>query len=478
MMKYALILSTAFTLTACETFREYVMPGNPSGVENMDMTSVDSKFYQAQKPVSAWWDEFNDITLSDLVDQSLKTNLDVRIALANLAEARALRSAVGYDRFPTVTSDASYARTMASRETSGTAQLGDRYRDSYEAGFDASWELDLFGRVSNRIKAQQALEEASVADLQAVYVTVTAEVARNYMELRGSQYQLDIAKRNARNQRETYNITRKLVEGGRGNKLDTSRARTQLDLTLATIPPLETRTSAAINRLSVLTGQIPDALRADLTTKQALPTLPVSVAIGDASALLKRRPDIYAAERTLAAATANYNIAVAELFPSVNLVGSIGYVATNLSSFGASALAGSIGPSLSWRAFDLARARSEIKASDARSMAALASYEKIVLEALEETQTALTEFRNEEERRRILQSAARAAKNAAYIARQRYNEGVDDFLTVLDSERVLLDAESSLAVSETTSATDLVAVYKALGGGWMAVADIEETDVE
>lgn len=466
-----------FFLTGCETFRTYATPRNPDGLEQIDFASQDSKFWVAQKPVAAWWDEFDDPMLSNLITMAFHENLDVQIAMANLMESRAISGGVEYDKFPTVSTNASYARTLSPDGTDTNVQSSNRYNDNYRGGFDAVWEVDLFNRVSNRIKAQKAIENVSVADLRGVYVSIAAEIARNYMELRGTQYQLDIAQRNVKNQRQTYNMTQKIAEGGRGNALGTSRAKTQLNLTSATIPPLETRISAAIHRLSVLTGQIPNALRDDLGVKQNLPTLPITVAVGDAASLLKRRPDINAAVQQLMAATANYNLSVAELFPSINLIGSIGYVATNLSSFGASALAGSMGPSLDWRVFDLGRVRSEIKASDARSLAALAAYEKAVLEALEETQTALTEFRNEESRRRILQSAARAAKDAAYIAKQRYNEGVDAFIAVLDAERVLLSAESALAVSETNAATDLVAVYKALGGGWMA-ADEEDKHID
>lgn len=466
MKKIAPVLIMSAALAACQTFRDYTEPVNPAGTEQTNLSAENAAFFKsAQAPVAAWWNEFDDPQLGELVEKSLDTNLDVRIALANLFEARSISRKTGFDRFPTVTSGASFDRQLNSQETPA-GQFNERVQNNYEAGFDAVWELDLFGRVSERIAAQEALEDSALADLQDIYVTVTAEVARTYIELRGAQYRLDIAERNAANQHETYDLTRRLSLGGRGTALDTSRAKTQLDLTRSSIPPLKAEVTAAINRLSVLTGQVPDALRGELSGKKPLPSLPVSVAVGDASSLLKRRPDIRSAERELAASVAQYNVAATDLFPTVNIVGSLGFIATNLGSFGATALAGTLGPSLNWRAFDLGRVRAEVNQADARSEAALARYERTVLRALEETQTALSDFTSEEERRATLQDAARSSQQAALIARQRYDLGADGFLDVLDAERTQLQAEDALAGSEISAALDLITIYKALGGGW------------
>lgn len=458
--------------------REYAAPNEPRGSENVDLTFYDDERYQVIEPISNWWTEFDDPILANLVEQSLKSNLDVRVAIANLNEARAIAREVGFDRYPTVTASAAYARQLNTQETGGAGGAPDRTRNSYDMGLDAFWEIDLLGRVSEAIDAQRALEEATQADLRQVYVTVTAEVARTYIALRGAQYRLEIARRNEKNQNDTFLLTQKLMDGGRGTILDTSRAQTQVELTRATVPEFEAQVTAAINRLAVLTGRVPDNLESELAGVKPLPNLPLSVDVGGVDSLLRRRPDIKSAERVLAARVAQYNIEVTELFPTVDLIGALGFVTPNFGDIASTALQGNIGPVINWRAFDLGRVRADIDAADAVSQAALANYEQTVLLALEETQTALSDFKREEARREILQRATRSAKKAATIARQRYNQGVDDFLDVLDAEATLLQAEDALAQSETNAALDLISIYKALGGGWQVVRQGHSSDPE
>ena len=465
----AALTAITVTLGGCgmsmKDMTDYITPSFLDRAEDVQFDH-DAK-YRAAAPVAAWWREFDDPLLAALVEQSLDTNLDIRRAMANLREARAIASRTGFDRFPTVTADASYARQRLSEGGVSGGAVQDRTLDVYETGFDALWELDLFGRVSQRIAAAEALEASAEADLKRIYVSIAAEVARTYIELRGAQYRLDIAERNTENQQETYDLTMKLANGGRATALDTARAQTQLDLTRASIPPLHAEVQAAIHRLSVLTGQVPDALSADLSTRKTLPSLPVSVNIGDVSGLLKRRMDVEVAAQNLRSAVASYNLSTAEIFPEVNLTGAIGYAATDFDQIGtSSALQWAIGPTISWRAFDMGRVRAEIERDDARAMAAVADYEQTVLRALEDVQTSLSDFTREEERRVILRQAAESAAEAARIARVRFDQGADGFLDVLDSERVLLDAEDSLAQSEISAALDMIGIYKALGGGW------------
>lgn len=463
-MRTALLVSMiSLSLAGCLSFRDYQQPITDTTVSATELAPQDYQFASAQQPVIEWWKEFNDQQLESLVTQSLKTNLDVRIAYANLIEARAVTRSISSDRYPSVNANGGYSRNLYSEETPSS---GVRAADNYQAGFDSSWELDVFGRISAQISSQVAQEQAVLANLQQVYVTVAAEVARNYFELRGAQYRLDIAQRNANNQAETYALTEDMMNAGRASALDVSRAKTQLSLTQSLIPPLQAQITASINSLSVLTGQVPDALRDSLSVAQPLPSLPLSVAVGNTQDMLERRPDIRAAERVLAASVSNYNVSVSSLFPTVNLIGSLGFISTNLSTFGISALAGSIGPSLTWQVFDRDRLYAQIDQADARSQAALASYEKTVLSALEETQTALSNFSHEEDRRRQLQEAAASAQNSVTMAKQRFDYGYDSFIDVLDAERTLLNAEDSLANSEISAILNLLAVYKALGGGW------------
>jgi outer membrane protein, multidrug efflux system len=411
-----------------------------------------------------WWRGFNDAQLNQLVDLALVTNHDLRIATARLREARALRSETTFDRYPTVTAQTSYTRERASEVL---APLGDRDIELYEARFDASWELDFFGRVRRSIEASSAQVEAAEANRQDVTVILLAEVARNYFELRGTQNRLAVARRNAENQRETLDLTIALLEGGRGTELDTSRAEAQLTSTLATIPPLEAAIKRAIYRLGVLIGQQPATLDAELTAPSPLPALPTLVALGSPADLLRRRPDIRVTERNLATATANVGVATADLFPRVTLAGSLGIQAGSFSGLGQGGSdTFTVGPGIFWAAFDLGRVRARIRAADARTEAALAQYEQRVLLALEETDGTLIDFNRQQARRDLLRASAQASEKATSLARLRYQSGVADFLTVLDAERTLLESQDRLADSETLTATSLVAVYKALGGGW------------
>lgn len=470
MRKLLLISVAAISMQSCADFRDYTAPEKPAGLEQTDLTDADTqRFKQAQEPVATWWKEFDDPQLAELVDQSLKTNLDVRFALANLSEARAVARQAGFDRFPTITASTSYEGQLNSQATP-SGSFTARKQNDFRGGFDAVWELDFLGRVSEQIDSQEALADAAIADLENVYVSVTAEVARTYIDLRGTQFRLNIAERNAANQQKTYNLTKQLLDGGRGTALDVSRAATQLDITRANIPSLKAEVTASINALSVLTGQVPDALRESLQISKPLPSLPESIAVGSIEDLLKRRPDIRAAERELAASVAQYNVNVTNLFPTVSLTGSLGFVSSIFSNIGTSAVAGTIGPTISWRAFDLGRVYAEIDQADAKSRQALVTYEKTVLYALKETQTSLSDFSREDERRVILHKAAKSAHKSADIARQRFDQGVDGFLDVLDAERTLLEAEDTLAISEANTALNLIRIYKALGGGWQIVA--------
>jgi multidrug efflux system outer membrane protein len=337
----------------------------------------------------------------------------------------------------------------------------------YSAGFDAFWEIDFFGRVRRDIEASRDEVDAQEAGLRDIGVSVIAEVARNYFELRGLQNQLAVAQKNAENQAQTLEITQARLDIGRGTELDTSRASAQLNTTRARIPLQETAIKRAIHRLGVLTGQAPGALTATLSQPRPIPKLPETIAVGSPAELLRRRPDIRIAERTLAASTARIGVATADLFPRVTFVGTLSLEASTLSGLGATGSdAYSLGPRISWAALDLGRVYARIKAADASAEANLAQYEQTVLNALEETENALVAYNRERNRRALLATAAQASEKAHRLAHLRFEEGIADFLTVLDSETRLLEDQSQLALSETATATALIAVYKALGGGW------------
>ena len=438
-------------------------------------TKVDAAFGNAGQPNVAtnqtaltWWQGFNDARLNALVTQAFASNQDLRIAAARVREARALRSEAILNLAPIVHANASYNRSVASVDSEPFALSRDqRTLGLYNTGFDATWEVDIFGRVRRSVEAATAEVALAEANRRDVLVTLAAELARNYFDLRGTQQQLKVFRRNADTQRETVELTLSKFRAGRTTELDVARARTQLDSTLAVIPPLEALLKRDIHRLGVLTGQQPTALESELAPPAPLPAMSVLVNIGNPADLLRRRPDINAAERALAAATAGIGVETADLFPRLTFNGKIGLESSQIAGLardGGDTY--SFGPHLTWAALDLGRVRARITASRARADAELASYEKAVLTALEETENSLVEFGRERERRDHLNAASRNAREAFDLARQRYDGGVTDFLVVLDAERTLLDIEAQLAQSETRTATALVAIYKAMGGGW------------
>ena len=438
-------------------------------------TSVANSFANAPTNVvsldegalATWWKGLNDARLDRLVDRAITNNHDLRIATANLKQARALRRLTTFDLAPTVQANAGYANSLLSKAAALPSTPRDaREIELYDASFDATWELDLFGRVRRSVQAASAQVGSVEATRFDMLVSVIAEVARNYFELRGVQNQLAVARKNADVQTETLKITQSRLDGGRGTDFDVARSRSLLNLTLSTIPPLEAAIQKTIYRIAVLTGQQPTALITELSTPEPLPSTMPTLPLGDPAALLRRRPDIRAAERSLAAATARIGVATGDLFPRVTFIGSVGFQADTFAGLGKSGGdKWNFGPRITWAALDLGRVQARIKAADARTEAALASYERTVLTALEETEGALVDFGREQSRRQFLQTSAEASQKAADLAHQRYEGGVTDFLSVLDAERTLLEAQDRLASSQTLTATAFVAVYKALGGG-------------
>ena len=435
---------------------------------------VDAHFVNAGEPgfaegdtVQHYWQAFADPLLSELVDDAVAHNKDLAAAAANLRAARAQARLAGFDLYPTVTFAGGYSKNLDYAQELPGYDLHDRQFDTAQAGFDALWELDLFGRVRRNVEAARGDLGAADANVRDAKVSVIAEVARNYFILRGLQDQLSLTLRNADNQFNTLKLTRNRLDAGRGNELDTSRAEAQWQTTVASIPSLQATVATTIYRLSVLTGREPAALNDRLSPQSAIPELPAINSIGSPEVLLRRRPDVRVAERRLAAATARIGVATGDLFPKVTFSGEVGYAAPTFGVLGDSpSRFYSFGPSISWAAFDLGRVRSRITTAKEQTNAALASYESAVLGALEDTEGSLITYGRAQSRRDALQVAAAASDKASLLARKRFEGGLIDFLEVLDAERTALSAELLLSQSRTDAATSLVAVYKALGAGW------------
>jgi multidrug efflux system outer membrane protein len=423
--------------------------------------------YSHASTQTEFWQQFNDPVLDGMVNDSLAANYDLRIALGRLVQARALRNESRFDLAPTVTASGGYTKQRTPAAEDPFFGGGAYTTKLYDAGFDATWELDFFGGVRRGIQARNAELEGEVANLHDAQVSVIAEVARNYFELRGEQTQLAVARANVKNQQQVLALAQAQREAGSGTDLDVARAQSQLSTTLSTIGPLEAAVARSIHRLGVLTGRDPDALTGILSAAHELPPLPLIVPVGTPGELLRRRADIRSAERNLAASTALVGVAVANLFPKVSFSGSLGYGAAAPAGFGA---AGSqsytIGPRITWAAFDLGRVRAQVAGARAGAVIALDQYHQTVLNALEETEDALVTHARDRDQLRNDEDAARASATAAKLAEIRYRGGIIDFLSVLDAERTELQTEDALAQSRTETATSLIAVYKALGGGW------------
>jgi multidrug efflux system outer membrane protein len=408
-----------------------------------------------------WWKEFDDPVLEQLETSALASNHDVRIAVARVDQARALFDDVKRDRYPTVTTDASVDR----REQVIPGFTDEPIKTStYRAGFDAFWEIDVFGRVRSAIRAAAADAESFDATLADVRVVVAAEVARNYFELRGLQQQLAVLDRSLANQRETLRLTQVRRDAGYGEEQDVASAAARVAAIEASVPPVRSQLAEREHRLAVLTAVRPGQLTVDLAPRPYSP-LAKPLPLGDPTALLRNRPDIRAAERRLAASAAREGVAAADLFPRITLTGFLGLIAGRGSMFGTSdSRAWAVTPALGWSAFDLGSARARLRGAEASTREALASYDQTVLRALEETENALVSYREQQERLVKLNDQVRESTRAASIARTRYREGVADFLALLDAERTALQAEDEVAAAEAGVFTSAVAIYKALGG--------------
>ena len=460
-MRNALLLSgLAALLAACAVGPDYRAPET----EATPFVAAQAAAVSEQPFEAAWWEQFQDPVLDGLIERALTDDLDLKIAVARVEESRAYLGASRRDRWPGVVAEVSGTESKQQQPLFTTDRIDSK---SYDAGLATFWELDLFGRVRRGVEAAGADADAAVADLRDAQVLIAAEVARNYVELRGAQKRLSVARQNLGYQRETLELTRVRLELGRGSELDVASARARFAATEATIPPLVAAEQVAANRLAVLLGERPGALAAELSPREVAPHL-TTIAVDSPAALLQRRPDIRAAERALAAATARIGVAKADLFPRLTLSGFIGFVAGDASELGeSSSRAWSLSPVLSWAGLERGT-YAGVLVSEARTQAALAAYELTVLRALEETENAFVTYGSHRERLESVVEQAAASRTAAELARIQYREGALDFLRLLDAERTLLQAEDEVAAAEANLNASVVQIYKALGGGWEA----------
>lgn len=421
--------------------------------------------FTAASPEAAWWHEFGDPELDGLVTHALGANLDLAAAAARVHAARAVLVENRFDLAPHVPLTAGYSKADQQQPGFGTGRIP---VESDSLGFDMQWELDLFGHVRRSVEAAQAQLGAEQADLRGAQVSVAAEVARNYFELRGTQTRLDVARRNLLSESQTAQLTRIRYEGGRVTELDVERARARLAATEASIPPLEAQEKQAMYRLAVLLGLRPGTLDAELAPAP-IRAFATALPVGNTAALLQQRPDVRAAERRLALASARVGVATADLFPRVTVSGFVGFLSGNVGhlfslSGGDDARAWAVTPTVSWAALDYGSVRARLRGRQAELDAASAAYSQTVLLALEETENGFVGYAKEQAALASLTEQARASAHASEIAELQYRAGVTDFLTLLDAQRTQLEAEDAVVQSQTQVNVRAVAIYKALGG--------------
>lgn len=430
----------------------------------------DSRVLTEPASLQQWWDNFGDPQLSSLIRRALVANLDLQQATARIREARAALGVAGGWLWPEIEVTARHQRSSSGLGggTGSPMSVGTGgFRDFFQVGLDAAWELDLFGGRRRAVEAAGAELRAAVEDQRAVLVSLTGEVGTNYVILRGLQEQLRIAKDNLKVQEKTAEITRKRYQAGFVSGLDVANAQALVATTAAQIPQLEAAIQQIIYNLSVLLGQPPAALQEELLTPKAIPPVPPEIPVGLPSDLLRRRPDIRRAEAQLQAATARVGVAVAELFPKFFLTGSVGLAGSELQQLGRlKSNYWSFGPTVSWPLFAGGRLRWQVKLQEAVAEQVRLQYEKTVLTAFQEVESALVAYLKEQEHRRRLEEAVRNNRRALELAMQQYISGRTDFLNVLNAERSLYATEEALTLSTRTMSTNLIALYKALGGGW------------
>jgi len=476
-----LVIVLAAAPLGCSVGPNFTRPDPHVPAQWSATATTSSSLNTESQAVVTWWSTFQEPTLVSLIDRSTAANLDLRAAVLRITEARAEREVASAAFWPKVDANASYTRQRLSDTTTtgavftnfgnvtipGTPAINfPNPSNQFQLGGSASWEIDLFGRVRRSVEAANAELQASVEDQRAVLVSLCADVARNYIELRGAQLRRDVTQQTLATQSELYDLTRQRQAVGLTTDLDVANAGAQRDTTRALIPQLEREVTQDINQLSLLMGREPDTLRTELEAERPVPQVPPALPIGLPSDLARRRPDIREAEARLHAATARIGVAVGDLFPRLTLGASGGVQSQSASDLlkWASRF-GSIGPTFEMPLFDGSR-WATVRLQNVRAQEAALDYERTVLAALHEVENALVAYKADQDRGVSLAAAVEQSRDALNLARGRYESGVANFIDVLDAERTLQQNQLSLATNTTAISTDLVAVYRALGGGW------------
>jgi len=476
LLRGAACVATALVVAGCAVGPDFVRPDTPVPQRWAEAPEHDAPAAAS----SRWWQAFGDPQLDALVDRAVAANIDLAVAGARVREARASRKVASAPLFPWLDGGAGLSRQWQS-ENAGffgggpVGDVGSQPFNLYDVGFDASWEIDVFGGLRRSVEASDADLAASIEERNDVLLTLLGEVARNYVELRGFQRQLAVARGNVAAQEDTLVLTRARFAGGLASDLDVARAEAQVRTTSAQIPSLDTSVRQTIHRLGVLLGQEPGALLAELTPVAPIPPAPPGLPDGLPSDLVRRRPDIRRAEREIAATTARIGVATADLFPRFFLTGAAGLQSLEASDlFDGASKYWSIGPTIRWPIFQGGRIVGNIEVREAQQQQALLGYRQTVLGALEEVENAIVAYTRERDRRTTLSAAVDANQRAVDLANALYARGLTDFLDVLAAQGNLFLTQTQLAGSDAAVSSNLVALNKALGGGWQDLADVDQ----
>jgi len=487
MRSLSIKLALALLLCACTVGPDYRAP----------KVAVEESFGPATQPAATqpvaitagtmaaaqWWRNLGDPLLDKLMDRAVNSNLDVKIAAARVRQARAQLAYASGGQYPQINGDAGYSYNKLSKTASPYSAFNVPHfpwqYNQYQLGFDASWEMDFFGGVQRGVEAAQADLAASAADEQNVLLSVMAEVARNYVDLRGLQRRYAIDQESLASQKETLELTQDRRKRGVVTELDVAQATSQVAKTEAQLPLLRRGQSEAIHRIATLLGQQPEALTEELIRPQPIPVPPAEIAIGVPAELLRRRPDIRRAERQLAAATARIGQAKADLYPKFSLTGNFAMLSADTQRlFDWRSGTYGVGPTVTWPIFDADRLHRLMDIRSAEQEQALAIYSRTVLMALEEVHDAIVVLATEQQRHLALADAVAADQVAADVSQAQYRQGVVDFLNVLEAQRSLYESQDQLADSDRAVTTSLVALYKALAGGWEPVSPSQPTRID
>jgi NodT family efflux transporter outer membrane factor (OMF) lipoprotein len=462
----------ALTLLAggCTVGKDYTPPklDTPAAFAQLDgaSTLATTSDLPDEIKLAQWWEQLNDPTLTGLVQRGLGSNLDLRVAAERVREARALRGIAESGKFPTVNTSGTAQRQRGSENIGGPGTSDES--NFFDAGLDASWEIDVFGGIRRSVEASRADLQSVMEQERSVRVTLAAEIARNYVELRALQERQRVIDRSVQAQRDTVKLTQERLDAGIAPKLDVAQAQAQLATRLSQLPLVLAGQRAAVHRLSVLVGAAPGALMSELLeTQSSIPRAQMSLAAGLPSDLLRRRPDVRAAERRIAAAVARVGVAEADLFPKFSLTGSFGLQSDNTGDFpDLDSRRWAIGPSVRWNLFDGERLRRAKDAAASREQQSLLEYQQVVLLAIEEAENAMVNLKFAQQRNAALRDAVAANQESVDLADALYRGQLSTFLNVLEGRRQLFDAEDALVLSDAEVAQAVIALYKSLGGGW------------